>query len=580
MMSSNTSENKNQKVSSNEKFETAEVYSEDETESVEGKLVKSNSVNELDELRRLLIQPAEVSEVLPAAVERRSNKDKRLTNATLPIVEENIRQSVNRDPKILAEALFPVIGPAIRKAISEALSTMVQSFNQTLEHSISPKSLRWRIEAFQTGKSFGEVVMLKTLVYRVEQVFLIHKDTGLLLQHLAANPQDAEDADMVSAMLTAITDFVHDSFKTSDDAVLDSLKIRELSVWIESSPDAVIAAVIRGNPPLALRQIFVEAIEDIQLKQENDLNNFSGRADIFDRSRPILQKCLQFQTSQEDEEAEKKGFFNPATILVSILGLMILIGGFFYVRDYLRWSGYLEQLRSEQGIVITDAERGWLTHSISGLRDPLANDPTQFLQKYSLETDEVQQNWKPFQDGSPEFVLKRAEKTLRPPKDVNLKLVDQTLIAEGNVSQEWFDEASRSAPFLFGVNEFKLADGGVSQIISKIEAQNIEFICNTMSLAEGQAQKLDTIADDFENLIDLNKKFQINMHGFANSTGAKEANIEVSRKRAEIVLNELETRSNKIKNLQQTNSKFINIFAEGADRQSEDCKVTFKINPL
>ncbi|NJM53355.1 MAG: hypothetical protein HC846_08145 [Blastocatellia bacterium] len=55
---------------------------------------------------------------------------------------------------------------------------MVQSLNQSLEHSISPKGLRWRIEAWQTGKSFAEVVMLNSLIYRVEEVFLIHRETG------------------------------------------------------------------------------------------------------------------------------------------------------------------------------------------------------------------------------------------------------------------------------------------------------------------------------------------------------------------------------------------------------------------
>ena len=218
----------------------------------------------IGELRRLLVGSEEVSDVLPEAVQKSTEKGTGLSEATLPIVEENIRESVIRNPKILADALFPVIGPAIRKAISAALSSMVQSFNQTLEHSVSPKGLRWRWEAFRTGRSFGEVVMLKTLKYRVEQVYLIHRKTGILLQHVTIDPGDEEDADMVSAMLTAITDFAHDSFETADDdATLDSFKISGLSVWIENSPDAILAAVIRGNPPLELRQEFALAVEQI-----------------------------------------------------------------------------------------------------------------------------------------------------------------------------------------------------------------------------------------------------------------------------------------------------------------------------
>ena len=67
-------------------------------------------MNELGELRKILVQPEEVGEVLPDALKRKAGKDDRLAEATLPIVEENIRQSVQRNPRILAEALFPVIG--------------------------------------------------------------------------------------------------------------------------------------------------------------------------------------------------------------------------------------------------------------------------------------------------------------------------------------------------------------------------------------------------------------------------------------------------------------------------------------
>lgn len=508
----------------NENIETSEVSSSNGNTSIEENLPKKNNTDELEELRRLIVQAEEVGEVLPIAVQQSNQKDNKLQQATLPLVEENIRQSVLTNPKILAEALFPVIGPAIRKAISEALSSMVQNFNQTLEYSISPKSLRWRMEAFQTGKSFGEVVMLNTLVYRVEQVFLIHKETGLLLQHVAANPNDTEDADMVSAMLTAIEDFVQDSFKASDDATLDSLKIKELSVWIESSPDAVIAAVIRGNPPLALRSLFLEKIEEIQFNHERDLDNFEGNAEVFDKSRPILQECLQFQSSSENE---KKGeFFKPSNIGLAILGLLLLIGGFFYVRDYWRWSNFVEEIRTEKGIVVAQAERGWWTHSIGGLRDPLASNPTEILSKYGYETDDVEQTWRPFQDMSPEFIQKRDELEL--PK-----------------------------------------------VIGKIESNNLFFECNTTNLSAGQNLKLEQLAENLEKIIDSKKLFQLEIHSFASPTGTNEINFELCQKRAEVILNELKTYSNKIKDLQENQQEFIKVIKE----QGEDCKVTFKVKP-
>ncbi len=162
-----------EQVSSND-VEPSEFSASDDEQI----LLEADGQNRLDELRRILIQPKEVSDILPTAVVQSSQTDNQLAEATLPIVEKNIRESVRRHPEKLAEALFPVIGPVVCKAIAEALSVMIQSLNQTLEHSVSPQGLRWRMEAWQTGKPFSEVVLLNTLLYRVEQVFLIHKEKG------------------------------------------------------------------------------------------------------------------------------------------------------------------------------------------------------------------------------------------------------------------------------------------------------------------------------------------------------------------------------------------------------------------
>ena len=142
---------------------------------------------QLDELRRRLDIPElhakEISRVLPEAIALRSSQDKKLEISLEPITEKAIRTSIKKDRKVLVDALFPVMGPAIRKAITSVIQGMIQTFNQLLEHSVSLRSLKWRFEALRTRKPFAEVVLLNTMIYQVEQIFLIHKETGLLLQH-------------------------------------------------------------------------------------------------------------------------------------------------------------------------------------------------------------------------------------------------------------------------------------------------------------------------------------------------------------------------------------------------------------
>ena len=87
---------------------------------------------------------------------------------------------------------------------------------------------------------------------------------------------------MVSAMLTAIRDFAQDSFRTADHDSLEAFEVGELSVWIEQGPEAVIAAVIRGNAPKDFRRTLQDAVERVQLQFGEPLAAFDGDAQAFD----------------------------------------------------------------------------------------------------------------------------------------------------------------------------------------------------------------------------------------------------------------------------------------------------------
>ena len=210
-----------------------------------------DSVEAFEELRRLLLsgereqlrdlrdrlnnrerRSKDVAGVLPEAVKLSGERGEELVQALRPAVEGSIKQSIEKKPETFVGALHPIIGPMVRRSIAESLRRLMQSLNQTLEHPFSWRGLKWRFEALRTGKSFAEVVMLRSLVYRVEQLFLIHRKTSLSLLHVALDPAIAKDSDMVAGMLSAIQDFARDSFATGDDSALEEFRVGELQVWI------------------------------------------------------------------------------------------------------------------------------------------------------------------------------------------------------------------------------------------------------------------------------------------------------------------------------------------------------------
>jgi OOP family OmpA-OmpF porin len=279
-------------------------------------LILAPEQQEITELKERLDDPQiraeELSRIIAEAIVIRAGRDRKLATALLPTIEEVIRDSVKRDPKFLADTIFPIIGPAIRRSIAESLRAMVQSMSDTLEHTFSWRGIQWRIESFRTGRSFAETVLMHTLVYRMEQLFLIHKETGLVLQHVAAESIDLKDADMVSAMLTAIQDFVNDSFSAKEDSSLQNLNMGELTIWIEQGPRTLLASVIRGNPPAELKTVLKEILENIEFEYNPALEDFKGDAAPFDLCKPDLTFCLT--QAQKTDSRSNKATDAPAKI--------------------------------------------------------------------------------------------------------------------------------------------------------------------------------------------------------------------------------------------------------------------------
>jgi OOP family OmpA-OmpF porin len=510
----------------------------------------------LDELRHLLIGPEQtqliklqqrlddpqlyaqdVSRALPGAIALRQTPDPELTSALLPTVEEAIQVSVKKDPQTLVDALFPVIGPAIRKAIAEALSSMIASLNQTLEHSLSPQSLKWRWQAFSTGRPFAEIVLLNTLVYRVEQVFLIHKQTGLLLQHVTAPSVVAPDADLVSAMLTAIQDFVRDSFQASEHETLDTLQMGELTVWAEQGPYAVVAGAIRGNAPPTLREQFKQALENIHRRQSDELKSFAGDATPFEASRGELEALLQAQYAAKGQKT------SPLLLTLAVIILAAFaLWAFFSIRDYWRWTGYVNRLRVEPGIVVTTAEKSWGSYFIAGLRDPLARDPAVMLAEARLDPQRVTGRWEPYQALIPPFILARARALLAPPDTVTLKVENGTLVAAGLAPHPWIVETRKLVRAIPGITQFKedqLLDEDLTTpeaLKAEIEKRALRFLLATTQLVTGQDDALQQLVADVQKLERLaaasGQPFQVEIVGHTDQTGSEESKVTLSQQRA------------------------------------------------
>ena len=471
---------------------------------------------EFEELRDLLLAPEkealrklsdpetrlqEISDALPGALAKRGPNDRLLSSALRPTVEETVTQSIKRQPQFFADLLAPVLAPTIRRAIAQAFESTLQAIRELTSRTFSIQGLKWRLEAWRTGVSVGEIAMRQTLRYRAEQIFLIHRDTGVLLQYAAIPGAPGADSDMVSGMLTAIGQFVTDSFHTDAGESLDAIKVGEFRVWMERGTLAIIAATIRGTPPADYRTVLQDTLDGIHQLHRETLQNFQGDTSAFNVCQPDLESCLRSESSLPQRQK---------------LNLRPLMWGFAAIAlGYAAWIGYairgeyLERQRRAELVRLLDAEPGIMTTSadlsvtpitIRGLRDPLSRDPALITQAAGFPVTAINARWEWFYSLDPKLVALRAHQELPPPTGVTLEFKGGTLIVKGSARHDWIEMLhvkARSVPGITKLDDSQLADIDLRhwrELAEKIEATTIRFDGTTEALGAAQREELAKVA--------------------------------------------------------------------------------------
>lgn len=490
-----------------------------------------------------------VSTVLPHAFELSGARDERLGQVLAPTMERATQASIRKDPGTLVSILYPVMGPAIRKAIAETMNSTLQGLNQALRFAFSWRGIRWRMEAWRSGSSFADIVLKHTLVYRVEHLFLIHRKTGLLLEHVAASDAAARDPQLVSGMLTAIQDFVADSFSEdgSSDAV-DSLRLGDLLLWCEAGPQAYLAAVIRGTPPETLRDTMRETLHRLHHDLRGALDDYNGDNEKLGDLASRLDPCLAEQVKPPERRL---------TMWLWILPLLLLGAGGYWLATHIaenrRVESFVERLRQQPGIVVINADRvngGW---QITGLRDPLAVEPDSLLGDAHQDASEIHQHWEPYAALSPTIVLRRLRKTLPPLPSVAMSLDHDTIRMRGGAPRDWVDKARnvvRALPAgappvdLSGLTD--VVDPDYVRLRKAVQTVQVYFDSGAPNPAAGQEQTLDKAAADIRDLARVAKNLgfsvTLTIVGHTDSTGKETSNLGLSIARAEVVRSLMQSR--------------------------------------
>jgi OOP family OmpA-OmpF porin len=498
-----------------------------------------------DRVEEVAITPHVLAEQLPEAIALRASRDGQLGRALAPTIETALRESIRRNPREVATAIFPVLGPAIRKAIAETMSGLVRSINSAVEHSFSVQGIKWRIEAWRTGVRYADVVIKHALVYRVEQVFLVHAETGLLLAHVTAPDLDVPDADLISGMLTAIQDFVRDSFRPAEGGTLSTFTVGEHTVHVEAGPSALVAGIIRGQFRESVPQRLQQSLEQIHLEYASPLGDFEGDAAPFASAAALLEENLEtvLSTDRKTERA-KMAWLRWAIPLAAIL---LLLGG-LATASWLRWRRAVRLMQAEPGYVVIDADRSWRRWQFRGLKDPMARDPRAVLAALGSTPPTIDAAWKPYISLDSAMVVTRARQTLAVPASATTALVGDTLRVAGSATVDWLRRL-RVAPPIGGVAHLDYSTvkatlpARIGDLRRRVEATRILFDPGSARVTDVEAAKVRALAESMRRMADsaaaIDASVRVDLVGRTDPTGTDATNQSLANLRVDAVIRRL-----------------------------------------
>lgn len=395
-----------------------------------------------DRIENVESRTRDVLEVLPPAIDAGIKQDGRLLDALKIPVSESVKHAIRVEPDEYAEILYPVMGPSIRRAISQAISSLLITINQSMASATSVSGIRTRIQSLQTGVPYAELVLRQSLKYKVEHVYLIDRDTGMMLAEVAGEDSQNLDSDAVSAMFSAIQSFVQDSFSKNEEDRLTDFKVGEHKVWIAHGPNAMLACVIFGEAPETLKYELYDVLDNIRTEYSNELSEYKGDGSEFvgvdEKLSPLLH--VQMRDGAEQGKVEKKA---PSLTQRFLMMMCVLALAYFVLTSLIqkaKLNTAEHYLRGIPGLVMTNIFSENKNIIVEGLRDPLAQIPYSILGANGVDMNVLEMRTAPFRSLDPSIEKQRLIKEITPPAGVNFQIDKGVLKLVGYAPIDWLLE--------------------------------------------------------------------------------------------------------------------------------------------
>ncbi len=365
---------------------------------------------------------------------------------------------------------------------------------------------------------------------------------------------------MVSAMLTAIQDFVRDCFAGGTTDTLESLQMGEFTIYIEKGSQAYLACVVRGTPPAGFHAQLRAALELMLVEYSDDLAAFSGDTEPFASAARYLEPCLLSHYTDDDKPLPVW-----AKALPLLLVLLTLAGAGYGYYAHVRAEAAREQalaehaaftsamrlavkqLRVEPGLMVAavteNVNAPW---DLTILKDALSRSPEDVLREHGTDPSLFSIKTIPFVSYDPSIVVRRVAEAIQPPDTVTMRFDDNGVLTfSGTAPMAWIVSTRDEARAIPGVEHVDLSDvrdpmmERITAMIREVEDTVIEFPLRRDIPISQDEPKLKKAVDTLVELDKITKSMgftaTLTIYGHADSVGQEKRNYEISQARARTV---------------------------------------------
>ncbi len=236
--------------------------------------------DDIADIKELLDDPDKLSERIAPVIEFHIETLKRkFPKEYRKEVDKIVERKLKASQDELLDVVYPVMGKMVRKYVSHQFVSLKESLDDRLRNFFSTQRLVNRFKSMVFGVNEGDLLLSEMDSTSIEEVFLIERDSGVLLGHYSRNT--TMDRDVVAGMLTAIKAFVEDAF-SKERQDLEMIEYGTYKIYIQSFHLYYAAVILNGSVTATEKDRIAARLLDFA---EGEMKGFSYNAEETDTNK-------------------------------------------------------------------------------------------------------------------------------------------------------------------------------------------------------------------------------------------------------------------------------------------------------